>query len=572
MNVLRAFIVVSVCAAAVLIWIPPMLMAYTTSYTGFHAGSIGSLPASERVTIDSGSPAYRAGLRSGDVVQCLSMRDSEVLYPTFQSPAYTRVPIHACVVRKGAVSQVTILATRGPPAASLYGSWTFAFVRALSFLVFLIVSSSLVLLRPSLMTWLFFIASIFSGPYAAAWDGLLGWPVWAYTTVGFITAEVITLSSAFLLLFTIVVPDAGVPKGWRRVLFTVVCAAAVACAAYEVYDFFHVTTAVVLNSDPGRAIILRAFTYATFVITFVRLFTMRRDERARFGWVAFGIVVGVVANDLRNQVSNDIVSNGAGVMTVVMPLCLMYAILRRHLIDIRFVISRTVVYGAITTLVIGIIAAVDWVTTQFLSQMRAALAIDALVAIAIGVVLHRTYGPIENFVDFLIYRRKHEAETYLNRLAKTLLRADKEETIDAAMVQAPFKRLQLTVAALFRAQGRTFVLSAAAGLDGATHVLYDKDHELVRFLATERTKLTIRELGTHFHAEFEAGRDPAIAIPIFQGDDLTGFAVYGIHRDGTKLDPDEIETLEHLCDLAAQAYVRIELLRYRATSPMAVPS
>ena len=49
-----------------------------------------------------------------------------------------------------------------------------------------------------------------------------------------------------------------------------------------------------------------------------------------------------------------------------------------------------------------------------------------------------------------------------------------------------------------------------------------------------------------------------------QPDELLAFAVYGIHRDGTKLDPDEVETLEYLCEVAAQAYVRIELLRYRA--------
>jgi hypothetical protein len=44
---------------------------------------------------------------------------------------------------------------------------------------------------------------------------------------------------------------------------------------------------------------------------------------------------------------------------------------------------------------------------------------------------------------------------------------------------------------------------------------------------------------------------------------MTGFAVYGIHRDGTALDPDELETLSHLCDAAAQAYTYIEVRQYR---------
>jgi hypothetical protein len=43
---------------------------------------------------------------------------------------------------------------------------------------------------------------------------------------------------------------------------------------------------------------------------------------------------------------------------------------------------------------------------------------------------------------------------------------------------------------------------------------------------------------------------------------MFGFAVYGIHRDGTALDRDELETLSHLCDAAAQAYTCIEVSRY----------
>ena len=39
--------------------------------------------------------------------------------------------------------------------------------------------------------------------------------------------------------------------------------------------------------------------------------------------------------------------------------------------------------------------------------------------------------------------------------------------------------------------------------------------------------------------------------------------------DGAKLDPDEIDALEHLCAAAAQAYTGIELEHYqRASTPL----
>ncbi|MBV8147953.1 MAG: GAF domain-containing protein, partial [Candidatus Eremiobacteraeota bacterium] len=238
---------------------------------------------------------------------------------------------------------------------------------------------------------------------------------------------------------------------------------------------------------------------------------------------------------------------------------------RRHVIDVRFAISRTVVFGAITTLVVGIIAVVDWATSVYLSQLRIALAIDALVTIALGIALHRTYGAIENAVDFLVYRRKHDAETYLRRLARTLLRAEREETIDRALVTDPYEKLQLDMAALFRNTDGAYTAAAAAGWDRASAFTFERDDDIVRFLTTERALLNIADLREHVRAEFrESGAVPAIAVPVLEGDALYGFAIYGLHRDATKLDPDEVEVLETLCQTAAQAYVRIEVLRLRA--------
>lgn len=222
----------------------------------------------------------------------------------------------------------------------------------------------------------------------------------------------------------------------------------------------------------------------------------------------------------------------AGTLTVVMPITLMYAILRRHVIDVRFAISRTVVYGVVTTLIVGVIGIVDFLTSQYLNGLRIALAIDALVTIALGLALHRMYGAIENVVDFLIYRRKHEAESYLKRLAQTLLRAEREETIDRAVVDHPYERLELAMSALLRANGDRYSTVSARGWNGAAPS-FEREHDVVRFLATERHRLELRDLRERVKVEIaEPGVMPAVAVPIFEGDDLRGFALYGLHRDG----------------------------------------
>ena len=392
-------------------------------------------------------------------------------------------------------------------------------------------------------------------------------PAWQYPIAAGIPGLGSTTAVAFLLLFSVLVPDDRIPYGWRRTAFYfagIIALADITLAAVSnFYTDVTVSASLINNVD-------ESLTALTVLVVIARLATMQRMERARFGWAAFAIIFGVITNDLRNVLANGSMvplSIVAADLTVVMPLCLMYAILKRHVIDVRFVISRTVVYAAITTLIVGVIGLVDWMTSAYLSQVRVAMAIDAAATIGLAFALHRAYSWIESAVDFVLFRHKHNAETYLNRMSKTLLRAKREDTIDRALVHAPYEKLDLTVAALFRANGSSFVISAAAGWDSLAATPFDEEHELVRFLVTERTKLQIRDLRAHVAEEFEGhGARPAVAIPLFQSDELVAFAVYGIHHDGTKLDPDEIETLERLCETAAQAYTGIELARYRAVA------
>ncbi|HKU68324.1 MAG TPA: GAF domain-containing protein [Candidatus Baltobacteraceae bacterium] len=569
---LRAIVVISIAAAFLAVCAPFMFGGYVSAYTGFHS-AIGDTPEQAHTKVDAGSPAFLAGVRTGDRLATTSFEDAELLYPTFQTPHYRAAPIRASIIRGGAnLGAVTISVLPGPPAVTLYGTTAIAAMRLLAYLVFLFVGCLLVLARPNATTWLLYWACLFSAPTAAAIDGLTHLPQSAYAGLLVVNDTVVVAGSPALLLFALVVPDAVLPRGWRRVALLVVATATVGVVASMLVSLYHAGSDVVaLSGGPNRDA-TRVFTYAVIAVVLARLAAMRIDERARFGWVAFGIIVGVICNDLRNQVTSDVVSTGAGVATIIMPLSLMYAILRRHVIDVRFVISRTVVYGAVTTIVIGIIAAVDWATSQYLTQIRAALAIDAAVTIALGVALHKTYGLMEGAVDFLIYRRKHEAERYLQRLAKSLMRADRELTVDRALVNDPYDKLELSMAALFRRSGEVYTVAAAAGWDAAHAIAFEHDHDVVRFLAAERTQLQIRDLRAHVAAELhDSGTAPAVAVPIFEGDDLAGFALYGLHRDGTRLDPDELDTLEHLCATAAQAYIRIENLRYRSqTVPLAV--
>jgi len=566
MTAFRAFFAVGLAGLWLLVVVPPIFHRGPSVDSGVHAVLTGAPVRPNLVRVDPASPAFAGGLRTGDVLGCLSARDYALLIlPSdgFKQQYRPGSVISTCVRRGQTIQTIRFTARAGPDVPFPYYTNALGALRVCVLLIFLITGIALVLVKPSPATWIFYAYCLSSAPSLAAQQATY-LPGWLYaltaTPAGFLTA----MGASLLFMFAALVPDDRIPAGWRRTAFW---AAAAACAAQAAYaGLIFIDTSHVYSLQTG-SLIDGAITALTVLLVIARVVTMQSTERARFGWAAFAIIFGVVVNDLRNNMTvggHQQLGIFFAYLTVVMPLSLTYAILKRHVIDVRFVISRTVVYAALTTLVVGVIGMVDWLTSAYLNQVRVAMAIDAAVTIGLAFALHRAYGWIEAMVDFVLFRRKHDAETYLHRMARTLLRAKSQGTVDRALVQAPYEKLELAMAALFRPAGATFAMTDCAGCGGTNAPALDPEHELVRFLSTERTKLHLRDLRRHVAEEFAAdGPAPAVAIPLFQGDDLIAFAVYGIHRDGTKLDPDEIETLERLCEIGAQAYTAIELARYR---------
>lgn len=561
MTALRAFVVTAL--AALFILLSSAIFANPpTLYTGIHFNRTSALVQRNVIEgVDRASPAYRAGLRSGDILSCLSVQDRWLLFPIFHAaPAYVAgTPIRFCVRHGDAWRNIQLIADPRPPAGYLYGSLAIATLRFAVFLVFVVCGVALALGRPGVMSFAFFAYCLGNLPVVV----LVKWTALAPALASLAIAlgnSTNAVGVSFLLLFVLLIPE-GRLSGWRTPAYRIALIVTGCFAALVVF--------VQVRTDIFATWILNdidvVLTSISVLIVLARLLSIHGEERSRFSWAAFAVIWGVVTNDLRNVLPLSAPTIVIAVLTVVMPLSLMYAILKRHIIDVRFVISRTVVYTTITTFVVGIIGVVDWATSTFLAQRRIAMALDALVTIALAFLLKSTYAWIESAVDSVLFRKKYEAEAYLNRLAKTLLRANREETVDRAIVHDPYEKFELTMAALFRAEGGSFAISCAAGWDTVNVPPFDCDHDLIRFLATERARVHIHDLRRHVAAQFiEHGHVPAVAIPLFAGDELAAFAIYGIHRSGTNLDPDEVETLERLSESAAQAYVLIENSRYRA--------
>jgi GAF domain-containing protein len=65
------------------------------------------------------------------------------------------------------------------------------------------------------------------------------------------------------------------------------------------------------------------------------------------------------------------------------------------------------------------------------------------------------------------------------------------------------------------------------------------------------------------HLDREQAQHYVLAVPVTVRHELVSFVLYGPHRNGSQLDPEEVELLEELAREASRAYDHIEAVRMR---------
>jgi hypothetical protein len=234
-------------------------------------------------------------------------------------------------------------------------------------------------------------------------------------------------------------------------------------------------------------------------------------------------------------------------------------------LDIGFVLNRTVIYAVMTTLVVGVVSLVDWIASRLLAEQRLALAIEAIVTISFGFGLNWIHGRTERLIDRIVFRQRHLAEKRIEHRIGALGFVASGDAVDEALaVDAP-RILALSSAALF---GRLtadapFQRSVSTGWDARSATSIDADSLLVRSLRSLERPFFLDEVGI-VDASFPQGREmPALVIPIGSQHELIGFILYGNHIDGASPDPEEIALLARLATAAGNAYGAVEARQWR---------
>jgi len=513
-----------------------------------------------------GYGAEKAGLKTGDVLDMPDMPVSDraalfdSAYAFTLSPGTTfTMPFYHDGVRR------TITMVSQPMRRSAAENVSDV-VLIVSQSFFVVIAAALVLLRPSRMTWAFFIFSLGqlggSGEIGARLtvDGVIA-----------LSATVRVLSiigPACFVSFALRFPT-DIVRGWRRTLevsvFSVASVLAAFAASTVVRDvltgrIFPFEESIAANYGIAASLVALFAFFATYAAA-------TAADRQRIRWVLFGLIVGFSAAVLTSLPAINATVwlwNVAHTLNVVLPITLAYAIVRHRVIDVNFLISRAIVYAGITGIIVIVFGVIDWFFNHYLALRGAGIVAEVGTAVALGFWLQGLHARVDGFIDAVFFRRRHEAEVRIKRLARALPHASNMDTVADGMVDRPADALELTSAALFvRDESGSYACMRAKGWEQPSSIRIDGDDLLLIQLAAELQPISLYRADYDRRWMPEGAAHPALAMPVSVRNDLRAFALYGPHQRGDDLDPDEVSVLNSLSVAASSAMDHVEAAELR---------
>jgi hypothetical protein len=282
----------------------------------------------------------------------------------------------------------------------------------------------------------------------------------------------------------------------------------------------------------GCQLIIVAF----FIISYVGSTGLVKQRIRWIFWAFLFSRFGVLVNEFNRLSAHPVQLSGVEWFTVmVFPLGCAYAILRHRIIDINFVLNRTLVYTILTTIAVGIFVLLEDILTKLAAGHGVSLAVELAVALGLGLSFNALHKKTENLLEQTLFRRKHEAAVRLQRLTEdAAFMENADALIERATTEIP-QAVGASGAVIYeRRDGRFRRQSVSGALDTPDEVSTD-DLAFVR-LRRELSQIDLAEVASALGAD-------GVAFALAIRGQLFGAFVCGRRTDGETYAPDEIGML-----------------------------
>jgi hypothetical protein len=227
---------------------------------------------------------------------------------------------------------------------------------------------------------------------------------------------------------------------------------------------------------------------------------------------------------------------GLTAMSLVGLALLAYAVLRQRLFDLNFAVNRTLVYGAVSFILLATFGLAEWGAERLMPEAwhEGSAFFSAGVALALFLSFHRLRDWVEKHVERLLFSSWHRNEAALRRFASSAAHFEQSPALYRAFVEEVTRFAQGAGAAFYLRAAPSGYKRCAGKLPGA-RAAYVEDDRAFALMRAERRPITTRETPTPL-----AG---VLALPMLDHGKLAGFVLLDRKPDGTDYRPDEVEVL-----------------------------
>jgi hypothetical protein len=278
------------------------------------------------------------------------------------------------------------------------------------------------------------------------------------------------------------------------------------------------------------------------------------SERPRAAWLllplptalAAGFLIGNSYNPFISSLSVLVAMTAIGnVILLLGALAVTYALLKRRVLDFGFVLSRTIVVGIISLIVVAAFVLLEWLLGTVLAGVShtAGLFANAGLALVLGVSLRYIHKRVDTFVDATLFRKRYDDERALRDFAKE---AAFVTNGDALLDQAVGKLREHTdarAAALFVHENGIYKAIREFGEIPAQ--VGENDPAILAL------KMWHRPLDPH---QYATGLHGDLALPMVSRGQLLGVLLCGKRAGGEAYAPDEVEALSEFAHGIGSAF------------------
>jgi len=308
------------------------------------------------------------------------------------------------------------------PAVKLRDATGIPVVQWMSFLQIVILSILSLLIvwrgrdRAAAGMALWTIGNVVGGAFTFPLDGLAGVGMLATANFGFLLARV-----GFYIMAAAIARPILSPK-LRRLYLLVFILVLVAGAA-----LFSIGGPILysLTGWAGGLLPISGLLWsAGYLIPIMLLFTAYQHaapaRRLRMRWMLWSSVIWLIGIVVSNTPILTVQFSVAftDVTQLLGVIGFLYAVLRHRVVDVSVLLDRTLVYGAVTALVVGILAAVNGLVQHAALGTSASLLLQVAVPLSLGIVLTRVRAYTDRIVERIFFRTKYLEEKALRSFAR----------------------------------------------------------------------------------------------------------------------------------------------------------